>query len=82
MTPSEIQKYIDKRHQENVATIGRLGREMTESHRVQEAKMDELLKAFNNTTAFFKVSIAVAKYIIVLGTAFTVVFTAINWLKK
>lgn len=82
MTEEQIRAYIDKKHDENVQFLTQLSNEMQTFHAAQDKKLDELLKAFNNTTGFFKVSVTIAKYIIVMGSAIAVVWGGISFLKK
>jgi len=69
-----IEKYVN-------GNIRELRAEMKADNNEQNKKIDELMEIFKETSAFFKVSIKIAQFIIPMGAAFGMLYGLFRWIK-
>jgi hypothetical protein len=62
--------------------IDKLRENMDIANKLQNEKIDTLMQTFNETTAFFKVCVKIAQFIIPIGAAFGIIYGLIKWLKE
>ena len=79
----EIKEEISKAIKENVnGKIDSLRDEMRIANEEQNKKIDELMQVFRDTSAFFKVSVKIAQFIIPIGAALGTVYGLLMWFRN
>lgn len=56
--------------------------EIKKSNRLQDEKMAELLQVFKDTSAFFKVLVKIAQFLIPIGAVVGMVYGLFNWIRN